>query len=53
MVLTIPCWHLKQGKVFHTDVGDSWNLNMVALAELLTTLFNERDRTIVLSGDIH
>ena len=49
----IQRWHLKQGKVFHTDVGDSWNMNRVALAELLTTLFDERDRTIVLSGDIH
>lgn len=46
-------WSLKQGKVFHNDVGDAWNLHKEALAELLAALFETRDRVIVLSGDIH
>lgn len=46
-------WSLKQGKVFHNDVGDAWNLNKAALAELLTALFETREQVVVLSGDIH
>lgn len=46
-------WSLKQGKVFHNDVGDAWNLHKEALAELLAALFETRDRVVVLSGDIH
>jgi hypothetical protein len=46
-------WYLKQHKVFDTDVGDAWNINTPALAQFLMTLFAERDRLIVLSGDIH
>jgi hypothetical protein len=45
--------NLKQGKVFHNDVGDSWTLNKVAFAKLLAELFRRRDRVVVLSGDIH
>jgi hypothetical protein len=46
-------WDLARGRVFHSDVGDSWNLNPVALSQLLQSLFAKRDRVIVLSGDIH
>jgi hypothetical protein len=46
-------WSLKRGKVFDHDVGDAWNLNKEALAELLAALFENRDRVVVLSGDIH
>ncbi|NJK48122.1 PhoD-like phosphatase [Candidatus Gracilibacteria bacterium] len=49
----IQKWQLKQGKVFNSDVGDGWNINHAAKAELLATLFEKRDRIIVLSGDIH
>lgn len=44
---------LRRKKVFSTDVGDAWNINMPALAKLLTTLFDQRQQVIVLSGDIH
>jgi hypothetical protein len=40
-------------RIFGSDVGDSWNINTRALAQLLTTLFAHRDRVVVLSGDIH
>lgn len=44
---------LKKGKVFGNDVGDAWNLNDSALANLLKVLFEQRQQVIVLSGDIH
>ncbi len=40
-------------RIFASDVGDGWNINTIALARLLTTLFAHRDRVVVLSGDIH
>jgi len=46
-------WNLKQGKTFHNDVGDAWNINKYAFSKLLNTLFEQRDRIIILSGDIH
>jgi hypothetical protein len=46
-------WNLKQQKVFATDVGDAWNINVEALAKFLNTLFEQRQQVIVLSGDIH
>jgi hypothetical protein len=46
-------WNLKQEKVFATDVGDAWNINVEALAKFLNTLFEQRQQIIVLSGDIH
>jgi hypothetical protein len=46
-------WQLRHNKVFATDVGDAWNIDMEALAQLLLTLFQHRKRVIVLSGDIH
>ncbi len=46
-------WNLKQEKVFSTDVGDAWNINVEALAKFLNTLFKQRQKVIILSGDIH
>ncbi|WP_392531962.1 PhoD-like phosphatase [Nostoc sp. C117] len=46
-------WNLKQEKVFATDVGDAWNINVEALAKFLNTLFGQRQQVIILSGDIH
>ena len=46
-------WNLRQGKVFHNDVGDAWNINKYAFSKLLKTLFEQRDRIVILSGDIH
>jgi hypothetical protein len=40
-------------QIFATDVGDAWNINTLALARLLTTLFTHRDTVVVLAGDIH
>jgi hypothetical protein len=34
-------------------VGDAWNINVEALAKFLTTLFEERQQVVILSGDIH
>lgn len=45
--------HLRQQKVFGSDVGDAWNLPPEALARLLARLFNQRRLVLVLSGDIH
>ncbi|MBW4642735.1 MAG: PhoD-like phosphatase [Goleter apudmare HA4340-LM2] len=44
---------LRSGKVFSTDVGDGWNIHTEALAQFLTTIFNQRQQVIILSGDIH
>jgi hypothetical protein len=49
----IQHWHLKKNRVYDADVGDAWNINTSALAELLTILFEQRDRVIILSGDVH
>lgn len=46
-------WQLRRNKVFSADVGDAWNIHMEALAELLATLFEQRQQVVVLSGDIH
>ncbi|MGM3309709.1 hypothetical protein ACSQ6I_27625 [Anabaena sp. WFMT] len=46
-------WQLQRDKVFAADVGDSWNVNSQALAKLLTTLFAQRPKFVILSGDIH
>ncbi|HEY9813231.1 MAG TPA: PhoD-like phosphatase, partial [Candidatus Sericytochromatia bacterium] len=42
--------NLKQGKVFQHDIGDDWTLNKLALNQLLSELFKERDRIVILSG---
>jgi hypothetical protein len=39
--------------VFNSDVGDSWNFNKVGFSTLLNYLFAQRDRIIILTGDIH
>ena len=44
---------LNRDRVFHSDVGDSWNFNDLAFARLLLTLCRQRQRVIILSGDIH
>lgn len=49
----IQQWQAKKRNVFKNDVGDAWNVHKGALAQLLMTLFEQRDRVIVLSGDIH
>jgi len=46
-------WDLERGNVFGSDAGDSWNFHEVAFSMLLAELFKQRDRIVVLSGDIH
>ncbi len=41
------------GRVFDADVGDSWNLEEETRAEFLASLFRNRDRIVILTGDIH
>ncbi len=53
LIDVIHRYFLRQKKVFGSDVGDAWNLPTEALASLITTLFRERQRVVVLSGDIH
>lgn len=40
-------------RVFNSDVGDSWNFNKVGFSKLLSYLLEQRDRVIILTGDIH
>jgi hypothetical protein len=49
----IQHWNARQGETFKNDVGDAWNINKTAFANLLSVLFECRDRVIILSGDIH
>jgi hypothetical protein len=44
---------ISNGKIFATDVGDAWNIRLDAVAELLDLIARNRDRAIVLTGDIH
>ena len=44
---------VKRDRIFSNDVGDSWNFNHQALARLLLNLAQQRQRVIILSGDIH
>lgn len=46
-------WQLRHNTVFSTDVGDAWNIHTDALAKFLSTVFEQRQHIIVLSGDIH
>ncbi len=46
-------WELSQGNVFSSDVGDAWNFHEAAFSRLLAEFFKERQRVVVLSGDIH
>ena len=49
----IQQFELSRDRVFSSDVGDSWNFNQQASAKLLLTLCQQRQRIIILSGDIH
>jgi hypothetical protein len=49
----IQQFELSRDRVFSTDVGDSWNFHEEAFATLLLNLCHQRDRVIILSGDIH
>ncbi len=44
---------VEQGKVFNSDAGDAWNFHELAFVKLLSEFFKQRDRVIVLTGDIH
>lgn len=46
-------WTLMTGNVFHSDVGDSWNLNEAGFSRLIAEVFKQRERVVLLSGDIH
>jgi hypothetical protein len=46
-------WDVEQGKVFNSDAGDAWNFHELAFVKLLAEFFRQRDRVIVLTGDIH
>ena len=46
-------WDVAQGKVFNSDAGDAWNFHELAFVKLLVEFFKQRDRVIVLTGDIH
>ena len=49
----IQQYELSRNRVFSADVGDSWNFHDEAFATLLLNLCQQRDRVIILSGDIH
>jgi hypothetical protein len=49
----IQQFELSRDRVFNNDVGDSWNFDDSAFAQLLLTICHQRDRVIILSGDIH
>jgi len=44
---------VEQGKVFNSDAGDAWNFHELAFVKLLSEFFKQRDRVIMLTGDIH
>jgi hypothetical protein len=49
----IQRYEFSRDRVFSTDVGDSWNFHETAFITLLLNLCRQRDRVIILSGDIH
>ena len=49
----IQQFELSRDRVFNHDVGDAWNFHADAFVQLLLTLCQQRDRVIILSGDIH
>jgi len=49
----IQQYEFSRDRVFSTDVGDSWNFHETAFVTLLLNLCQQRDRVIILSGDIH
>ena len=46
-------YELSRDRVFSNDVGDSWNFHETAFVTLLLNLCRQRERVIILSGDIH
>lgn len=44
---------LSRDRVFSSDVGDSWNFHQEAFAQLLLILCHQREKVVILSGDIH
>lgn len=46
-------FQLSRDRVFSSDVGDSWNFHQEAFAQLLLILCHQRERIVILSGDIH
>jgi hypothetical protein len=46
-------WDVEQGKVFNSDAGDAWNFHELAFVKLLSEFFKQRQRVILLTGDIH
>ena len=53
MIDAVQKWDVEHGKVFNNDAGDAWNFHELAFVKLLSEFFKQRDRVIVLSGDIH
>jgi hypothetical protein len=53
LIDAVQKWDLAQGKVFSSDAGDAWNFHELAFVKLLVEFFKQRDRVIVLTGDIH
>ncbi|WP_019504713.1 alkaline phosphatase D family protein [Pleurocapsa sp. PCC 7319] len=49
----IQQFELSRNRVFSNDVGDSWNFHQEAFTILLLNLCQQRDRVVILSGDIH
>ncbi|MFB2968443.1 PhoD-like phosphatase [Aerosakkonema sp. BLCC-F183] len=50
---SVQKWDLERGNVFGSDAGDSWNFHETAFSMLLAEMFKQRDRIVILSGDIH
>jgi hypothetical protein len=53
LIDVVQKWDVAQGKVFNSDAGDAWNFHELAFVKLLVEFFKQRDRVIVLTGDIH
>jgi hypothetical protein len=53
LIDAVQKWDVAQGKVFSSDAGDAWNFHELAFVKLLVEFFKQRDRVIVLTGDIH
>ncbi len=53
IIARLQQFELSRERVFRSDVGDAWNLNQKASAKLLLSLCQQRQRIIILSGDIH
>ena len=53
LIDAVQKWDVEHGKVFNSDAGDAWNFHELAFVKLLVEFFKQRDRVIVLTGDIH